>query len=110
MYQVAANLPRTHTAWADCLEDELQALSPAPVPACWPASTTRTSWPALTAEFVTGLLEAVRERFALVVVDLGLAGLLSGEADLVRAVLAAADRVLLVGASDVLGLWHTRTA
>jgi hypothetical protein len=110
VYHVAANLPRTPTAWADRLEDELQPLYPGTRARLLAGVHHPDQRPALTAEFVTGLLEAVRQRFALVVVDLGLTGLLSNEADLVRAVLAIADRVLLVGASDVLGVWHTRTA
>jgi hypothetical protein len=61
--------------------------------------------PALTTEFVDGLLHAARQRFALVIVDIGLASLLGSEADLVRGALTAADRVLLVGATDLVGLW-----
>jgi MinD-like ATPase involved in chromosome partitioning or flagellar assembly len=110
VYQVAVSAPATPTAWADRLDDELQPLYPGTGARLLAGVQHPDQRPALTAEFVGGLLHAARQRFALVIVDIGLAGLLGSEADLVRAVLTAADRVLLVGATDLVGVWHTRTA
>jgi MinD-like ATPase involved in chromosome partitioning or flagellar assembly len=110
VYQVAVSAPTTPTAWTDRLDDELQPLYPGTRARLLAGVQHPDQRPALTAEFVDGLLDAARQRFALVIVDVGLAGLLGSEADLVRGVLTAADRVLLVGVTDLVGLWHTRTA
>jgi hypothetical protein len=110
VYQVAASAPRTPAAWADRLAAEQQPLYPGTRARLLAGVHHPDQRPALTPECIAGLVQAARERFALVVVDLGLASLLGSEADLVRGVLTDTDRVLLVGSTDLVGLWHTRTA
>ncbi len=74
VYQVAVSAPSTPTAWADRLDDELQPLYPGTRARLLAGVQHPDQRPALTAEFVDGLLHAARQRFALVIVDVGLAG------------------------------------
>ena len=99
-------------AWANALADELQPLSAhspmAQVLCGLPKREMRTS---ISPAFVERLVTELARQYRYVVIDVGPEWL---GADLVaanhRAVLAGAAQVLLVSGSDLVGLWHARTA
>jgi Flp pilus assembly CpaE family ATPase len=99
-------------AWGPALEQELQPLhprSPSGMVLCGlPKRELRTS---LTASVVEQLVGELTRRFRYVVVDVG-AELLGIEAAATthRAALTLAQHVLLVVGSDLVSLWHARTA
>jgi Flp pilus assembly CpaE family ATPase len=99
-------------AWGAALADELQPLarqSPLAVVLCGPPKREmRTS---IAPAFLERLLVELAQRYRYVVVDVGtdLLGMESAAANH-RAVLASARHVLAVSASDLVGLWHARTA
>lgn len=99
-------------AWSQALAEELQPLarqSPHAVVLCGPPKREmRTS---IVPAFVERLLVELAQRYRYVVVDVGtdLLGMESAAANH-RAALSTARQVLAVSASDLVGLWHTRTA
>jgi MinD-like ATPase involved in chromosome partitioning or flagellar assembly len=99
-------------AWGPALADELQPLarqSPLGVVLCGPPKREmRTS---IAPAFLERLLVELAHRYQYVVVDVGpdLLGMETAAATH-RAALASAHHVLLVSASDLVGLWHARTA
>ena len=99
-------------AWGPALADELQPLarqSPLAVVLCGPPKREmRTS---IAPAFLERLLVELAHRYRYVVVDVGadLLGMESAAANH-RAALASARQVLVVSASDLVGLWHARTA
>ncbi len=99
-------------AWGPALADELQPLarhSPMARVLCGPPKREmRTS---IAPAFLERLLVELAQRYRYVVVDVGsdLLGMDSAAANH-RAALATAHQVLVVSASDLVGLWHTRTA
>ncbi|HLZ27487.1 MAG TPA: hypothetical protein VKV73_09215 [Chloroflexota bacterium] len=99
-------------AWSPALADELQPLarqSPHGMVLCGPPKREmRTS---IAPAFLERLLAELADRYRYVVVDVGtdLLGMESAAANH-RAVLASARQVLVVSASDLVGLWHARTA
>ena len=98
--------------WASALADELQPLSThysmAQVLCGPPKREMRTS---ISPAFLERLMTELARQYRYVVIDVGPEWL---GADLVaanhRAVLAGAAQVLLVSGSDLVGLWHARTA
>jgi Flp pilus assembly CpaE family ATPase len=99
-------------AWGPALSDELQPLtrqSPRSMVLCGPPKREmRTS---IAPAFVERLLVELAHCYRYVVVDVGpdLLGMDSAAANH-RAVLASARQLLVVSASDLVGLWHARTA
>jgi Flp pilus assembly CpaE family ATPase len=99
-------------AWGPALSDELQPLarqSPLGMVLCGPPKREmRTS---IAPAFLERLLVELAHRYRYVVVDVGpdVLGMDSAAANH-RAVLAGARHVLVVSASDLVGLWHARTA
>ena len=99
-------------AWGPALADELQPLarqSPLGVVLCGPPKREmRTS---IAPAFLERLLVELAHRYRYVVVDVGpdLLGMETAAANH-RAALASARHVLVVSASDLVGLWHARTA
>jgi Flp pilus assembly CpaE family ATPase len=99
-------------AWGPALADELQPLarqSPQAMVLCGPPKREmRTS---IAPAFLERLLVELSHRYRYVVVDVGpdLLGMESAAANH-RAALASAGHVLVVSASDLVGLWHARTA
>jgi Flp pilus assembly CpaE family ATPase len=99
-------------AWGAALADELQPLgrqSPLGVVLCGPPKREMRS--SIAPAFLERLLVELARRYRYVVVDVGpeLLGLDATAANH-RAVLASARQVLVVSASDLVGLWHARTA
>ena len=99
-------------AWAPALADELQPLSThsalAFVLCGLPKREMRTS---INPAFLERLVGELARQYRYVVIDVGpdWLGTDSAAANH-RAVLASASQVLLVSASDLVGLWHARTA
>ncbi|MCA1644319.1 MAG: hypothetical protein LC797_02235 [Chloroflexi bacterium] len=98
--------------WASALADELQPLSshsPMAVVLCGlPKREMRTS---IAPAFLERLLAELARLYRYVVVDVGPEWLGSDAAAANhRAMLASAQQILLVSGSDLVGLWHTRTA
>jgi MinD-like ATPase involved in chromosome partitioning or flagellar assembly len=99
-------------AWSSALADELQPLSAhspmAQVLCGLPKREMRSS---IAPAFLERLLAELARQYRYVVVDVG-PDWSGTEVAAVnhRAVLAAAQQLLLVSASDLVGLWHTRTA
>jgi MinD-like ATPase involved in chromosome partitioning or flagellar assembly len=99
-------------AWASALADELQPLSPhspmAHVLCGLPKREMRTS---ISPAFLERLVAELARQYRYVVIDVGpdWSGTDIAAANH-RAVLTSAPQVLLVSASDLVGLWHTRTA
>jgi Flp pilus assembly CpaE family ATPase len=101
--------PRT---WSSALADELQPLTPstrAAVVLCGPPKREMRS--SVGPGVVERLLAEVARRYRWVVLDVGpeLLGM-DPAAAAHRAALASAHHVLLVTASDLVGLWHARVA
>jgi MinD-like ATPase involved in chromosome partitioning or flagellar assembly len=99
-------------AWGTALSDELQPLarqSPLGLVLCGPPKREMRS--SIAPAFLERLLVELAQRYRYVVVDVGpdLLGMDSAAANH-RAALAAARQVLVVTASDLIGLWHARTA
>jgi Flp pilus assembly CpaE family ATPase len=99
-------------AWGAALADELQPLcsqSSSAVALCGPPK--RELRASIAPGFVERLLAELERRYAYVVVDVG-AELLGADAAAAshRVALAHAHQVLLVSASDLVSLWHTRVA
>lgn len=98
--------------WGPALGDELQPLGPGASQAlllCGPPKREmRTN---LRPTLVERLVGELMQRFQWVILDIGpeLIGIETPAATH-RAALARADKVVLVSASDFVGLWHTRTA
>jgi Flp pilus assembly CpaE family ATPase len=100
-----------HT-WSSALADELQPLTPACRAAlvlCGPPKREMRS--SVGPAVVERLLGEVAQRYGWVVLDVG-PELLGSDAAAAaqRAALARAHQVLLVTASDLVGLWHARVA
>lgn len=98
--------------WGPALADELQPLGSRSSHAmllCGPPK--REMRASLGPGMVERLVDELAHRFKWVIVDIGpeLVGI-EAAALTHRAALAHADRILLVGAADFVGLWHTRTA
>jgi Flp pilus assembly CpaE family ATPase len=98
--------------WGSALSDELQPLGSGSTQAvllCGPPK--REMRASLGPGLVERLVEELAKRFRWVILDIG-PELVGIEVTAVthRAAVAGADRVLLVGAADFVGLWHTRTA
>jgi Flp pilus assembly CpaE family ATPase len=99
-------------AWGPALADELQPLarhSPLGLVLCGPPKREmRTS---IAPAFLERLLVELAHRYRYVVVDVGpdLLGMDAAAANH-RAALSSARHVLVVSASDLVGLWHARTA
>lgn len=112
VYLVAYADPDTPEAWERTLASELQPLCKDSGAALLAGVQKPEQRGVLAPGFVRQLLEQLRQRFDWILVDLSLDGLLGRdqEAGLVRTVLDAADTILLVGATDLVGLWHTRQA
>lgn len=108
--------PATPGEWARALEDELQPLEPrgslgqrsthGRLLCGLPKAEMRTS---LTPSFFERLLDELRRTHRYVVVDTG-DTLLGSEATLHHLALRTANRVLLVAATDAIGVWHAREA
>jgi Flp pilus assembly CpaE family ATPase len=99
-------------AWRSALHDELQPLGPAgsqTLVLCGPPKREMRS--SLAPGFVEQLIGELSRRYRWVVLDVGpeLLGI-DAPASVHRAALAAAQRVLLVSGSDLVGLWHARVA
>ncbi|HEV7661949.1 MAG TPA: hypothetical protein VGQ62_00340 [Chloroflexota bacterium] len=99
-------------AWSAALIDELQPLSPhspSGMVLCGPPKREmRTS---LAPAFVERLIRELARRYRYVVLDIGaeLLGVETAAANH-RAAIVCAQQLLLVSRSDLVGLWHTRTA
>jgi len=99
-------------AWSQALADELQPLarqSPLGLVLCGPPKREmRTS---IAPAFLERLLVELAQRYRYVIVDVGtdLLGMEAAAANH-RAALASARQVVMVSASDLVGLWHARTA
>jgi Flp pilus assembly CpaE family ATPase len=98
--------------WGRALEQELQPLharSPLAVVLC--GLPKRELRPSVTQSVMQRLVDELGRRYRYVVVDMG-AELLGLDAPAIvhRAALATAQHVLLVTASDLVSLWHARTA
>jgi Flp pilus assembly CpaE family ATPase len=99
-------------AWPRALADELQPLnahSPEARVLCGPPKREmRTS---VAPAFVERLIAELAQRYRYVILDIGaeLLGIETAAANH-RAALASAQRVMLVTGSNLVGLWHARTA
>ncbi|HEY0582786.1 MAG TPA: hypothetical protein VGE94_11430 [Chloroflexota bacterium] len=99
-------------AWNRALAEELQPVSPSSPSAvvlCGPPKREmRTS---IAAAFVERLVRELASRYRYVVLDIGaeLLGMDNAAANH-RAALGAAHEIVVVSRSDLVGLWHTRTA
>jgi MinD-like ATPase involved in chromosome partitioning or flagellar assembly len=99
-------------AWAPALSDELQPLSscsPLALVLCGPPK--REMRASIAPAFLERLVAELANQYRYVVVDVGPDW--SGTdiaASNHRAMLAAAQQLLLVSGSDLIGLWHARTA
>jgi Flp pilus assembly CpaE family ATPase len=99
-------------AWPGALTDELQPLTsnaPGVSVLCGPPKREmRTS---IAPSFVERLVAELAQRYRYVILDVGpdLLGMDSAAANH-RAALASAQRLLVVSGSNLVGLWHTRTA
>src|SRR5216684_2984007 len=101
----------TH-AWASALADELQPLSsqsPLAVVLCGlPKREMRTS---ISPAFLERVVTEMARQYRYVVIDVGPDWMGTDVAAANHcAILASASQVLLVSASDLVGLWHARTA
>lgn len=100
--------PSTPAAWDRALAEELQPLtgrSPRGVVLCGlPKLELRTT---VSRDFFERLITVLRQRYRYVVCDQG-ADLLGSDLSLHRVTLGLADRILLVAAADLLGLWRAR--
>jgi MinD-like ATPase involved in chromosome partitioning or flagellar assembly len=99
-------------AWASALSDELQPLSShspmAQVLCGLPKREMRTS---INPAFLERLVAELARQFRYVVIDIGSEWLGTDSAAVNhRAVLASAPQLLLLAGSDLVGLWHARTA
>ena len=99
-------------AWDAALTDELQPLGPEPISAlvlCGPPKREMRS--SIAPALVERLVSELSRRFRWVVLDVGpeLLGMDTAAASH-RAALARAHHVMLVTGSDLVGLWHARTA
>lgn len=99
-------------AWGPALADELQPLarqSPLGMVLCGPPKHEMRA--SIAPAFLERLLVELAHRYRYVVVDIGpdLLGMDSAAANH-RAALTSARQVLVVSASDLVGLWHARTA
>jgi MinD-like ATPase involved in chromosome partitioning or flagellar assembly len=99
-------------AWDAALADELQPLSrvsPAAVVLCGPPK--REMRASIAPAFVERLVAELASRYTYVVLDVGseLLGMEHAAANH-RAALGRAHQLLLVTGSDLVGLWHARTA
>lgn len=110
LYMLAHAEPSTRREWERALAQETQPLGPrsphAAVLCGVPKPEMRSAVPP---RFLERLVAELRPRFRYVVLDVG-ADLLGAEAALHRAALGLSDHVLLVAATDLVGLWHARTA
>ncbi|GAC1317976.1 MAG: hypothetical protein NVSMB2_12340 [Chloroflexota bacterium] len=99
-------------AWSAALADEIQPLSRASAGAdvlCGPPK--REMRASVSAAFLQQLLGELSHRYQYVIVDVGSDVLgLDSVAACTRAVLVAADDILLTSRSDVVGLWHAQVA
>ena len=112
VYQVAYAAPATAEAWERTLATDLQPLctgSAATLLAGVPRPEQRH---VLVPGLVRQILDELRQRFAWTVVDLRLDHIFAGEPEgpLLRTVLDEADLILLVAATDLVRLHHTRQA
>jgi Flp pilus assembly CpaE family ATPase len=110
VHVVIRTAPASSEEWEQVLTAEIQ-----PIAATNGAGLLAGTWrleerAALSPAAVRALLDELRRRYRLVIVDLGLAGLLGAEAALVRVVQTAADQILVVGSTDVVGVWQTQAA
>jgi Flp pilus assembly CpaE family ATPase len=99
-------------SWDAALSAELQPLnrhSPFGMALCGPPKREMRS--SIAPAFLDRLIIELKHRFTYVVLDVGpeLLGLDTAAANH-RAALAGAQQVVLVAASDLVGLWHARTA
>ncbi|HEV8636470.1 MAG TPA: hypothetical protein VG370_19790 [Chloroflexota bacterium] len=110
LYMVAHAEPETVRDWERVVAQEVQPLHPrsphAAVLCGVPKPEMRAS---LSRRFFERLVAYLRRRYRYVVLDVG-ADLLGAETALHRTAVGQADQVLLVAASDVVGLWHARSA
>jgi Flp pilus assembly CpaE family ATPase len=102
----------TPRSWDTALADELQPmgrLSPFGMVLCGPPKREMRS--SIVPGFLEQLIVELKHRFRYVVLDVGpeLLGLDTAAANH-RVALAAAQQVVVVAASDMVGLWHARTA
>src|SRR4029077_2242911 len=99
-------------AWSPALADELQPLArQSPLAMGLGGPPKREMRPSIAPAFLERLLKELAHRYRYVVVDVGtdLLGMESAAANH-RAALTTAQQVLVVSASDLVGLWHARTA
>jgi Flp pilus assembly CpaE family ATPase len=107
LHVVVKTAPSTPEAWDQVLAAEVQPVAGTDEAGLLAGTSRLEERAQLTPLVVASLLDALRQRYDLVLVDLGLFG---AEASLVEVVQAAADRILLVGSADVVGLHQTRAA
>jgi Mrp family chromosome partitioning ATPase len=110
LYMLARAESTTPREWQRALEQESQplgAFSPRASVLCG-VPKPEMRW-GVSERFLTSLFTELRTRYRFVIVDIG-ADLLGADAALHRAALRLAERVLLVAAADLVGLWHARTA
>lgn len=110
LYMLAHAEPDTPRDWDRALSEETQPLGPrCPHGVALSGVPKAELGTAISPRFFERLLTELRQRYRYVVVDVG-ANLLGAEAGLHRAALALGDQVLLVAATDLVGLWHARQA
>jgi Flp pilus assembly CpaE family ATPase len=109
LYMLAHAEPETAAEWSHAVEQEIQPFGGqcmhGSVPCGAPKLELRVG---VTTRFVERLVHELRHRYRYVILDVG-AELLGRESAPHRTALRAADHVLLVSSSDVVGLWHART-
>jgi MinD-like ATPase involved in chromosome partitioning or flagellar assembly len=110
LYMIAHEEPEANWEWDRVIQGEVQPLhrrSPHAVVLCGvpkPDMRTRLSRP-----FLERLLASLEHRYEFVILDVG-TELLGAEGSLHRAALALSQQVLVVCATDVVGLWRARVA
>ena len=110
LFMLAHAEPTTGREWARALESELQPLarrSPRGVILCGVPKPEMRG--AVSPGFFERCISELRQRYRYVVLDVG-AELSGPLADLHRAALGLAERVLFVAATDPVGLWRAKVA
>lgn len=108
LYMLAHAEPATPTEWERALAQETQ-----PLASRCPHADALCGVPkpelrgAISLRFFERLLSELRQRYRYVVLDVG-SDLLGSEAAVHRIVLAESQQILLVVATDLVGLWHAR--
>jgi Flp pilus assembly CpaE family ATPase len=109
LYMLAHAEPETDAEWSHAIRQEVQALGGQSVHGAVLCGVPKLELRSgITTRFVERLLQELQRRYRYVILDIG-SELQSRETAPHRAALQAADVILLVGAADMVGLWHART-